>query len=137
MYEHGGCEEMIEKDREVQIHSFDDVQRVLANEEKFKIKLGIGRKAFTSLRAMNIASKIGTTGAVAGAGFGVTSLALTPKGLSGLLVATGLTSNPIGWVAVATAAGAAAVYFGASHLFKIYSTSRVDEVPRFLNTGLL
>lgn len=119
-----------------QIHSFDDVARVLANEERFKLKLGTGRDAFASIKAGDLIGQLTHVSSVAGAGAGVAFAVTAPSTLWGtILVSAGLASNPIGWI-VGAAAASGGVYYGVSHLFKTYSSSRVDEVPRFLNTGL-
>ena len=44
---------------EEQVKSFDEVRCVIANEEKFKLKLGIGRDAFASLKVAGVVGKFG------------------------------------------------------------------------------
>jgi uncharacterized tellurite resistance protein B-like protein len=119
-----------------QIHSFDDVARVLKNEERFKLKLGMGRDAFASIKAGDLIGQFTKVSSAAGAGAGAAFAVTAPSTLWGtFLVSVGVASNPIGWI-VGAAAASGGVYFGVSHLFKTYSSTRVDEVPRFLNTGL-
>lgn len=118
-----------------QIHSFDNVARVLANEERFKLKLGTGRDAFASIKAGDLIGQLTQVSSAAGAGAGVAYAVTAPSLWGTILLTVGLTSSPIGWI-VGAAAASGGVYYGVSHLFKTYSSSRVDEVPRFLNTGL-
>lgn len=119
-----------------QIHSFDQVAKVLANEERFKLKLGSGREAFASIKAGDLIGRLTQVSSAAGTGAGFAFAVTAPSTLWGsLLVAVGMTSNPIGWI-VGAAVASGGVYYGVSHLFKTYSSTRVDEVPRFLNTGL-
>lgn len=119
-----------------QIHSFDGVVRVLANEERFKLKLGTGRNAFASIKAGDLIGQLTQVSSAAGAGAGAAFAVTAPSTIWGTVVASiGLASNPIGWI-VGAAAASGGVYYGVSHLFKTYSSTRVEEVPRFLNTGL-
>ena len=119
-----------------QIQSFADVKRVLANEERFKLKLGTGRNAYASIRAGDLIGQFTQVGSAAGAGAGAAFAVTAPSTIWGSLVASaGLASNPIGWI-VGAAAASGGIYYGVSHLFRTYSSSRVDEVPRFLTTGL-
>jgi uncharacterized tellurite resistance protein B-like protein len=121
---------------EQQIHSFDLVHRVLANEERFKLKLGTGRDAFASIKAGDLIAQLAQVGSAAGAGAGAAVAVTAPSTVwGGIMLAFGMGSNPIGWI-VGAAAASGGVYYGVSHLFRTYSASRVDEVPRFLNTGL-
>ncbi len=119
-----------------QIHSFDDVNRVLANEERFKLKLGTGRDAFASIKAGDLIGQLAQVSSAAGTGAGVAFAVTAPSTMwATILASVGLASNPIGWI-VGAAAASGGIYYGVSHLFRTYSSSRVDEVPRFLNTGL-
>ncbi|MDA7430151.1 TerB family tellurite resistance protein [Primorskyibacter aestuariivivens] len=122
---------------EQQIHLFDDVVRVLGNEDRFKLKLGAGRNTFASIKAGDLIGRLVQVSSAAGAGAGAAFAATAPSSTvwGALLVSFGMTSNPIGWI-VGAAAASGGVYYGVSHLFKTYSSTRVDEVPRFLNTGL-
>lgn len=120
------------------ISDFSEVKTVLANPEKFKIKIGIGGDAYTSLKAAKTVSQIWDIGGAAGTGASVaasTTVASTFFGTfwSSIGVATAVT--PIGWI-VGAAVVSGGAYFGVVRLFKSYSGSRVDEVPKFLNTGL-
>jgi uncharacterized tellurite resistance protein B-like protein len=118
-----------------QFQGFDDVQNVLANEERFKAKLGMGRDVFGTLKAGDMIAQLTQMATAAGSGAGIAAVLAAPSSLWGtLLVATGF-ANPIGWIAGAAAASGSMCY-GVSRLYRLYSSSRVDEVPKFLNTGL-
>jgi uncharacterized tellurite resistance protein B-like protein len=123
---------------EQQIHSFDDVKAVLANEERFKIKLGIGSKAFTSLKVGKLVGQLWHMGGAVGTGASVAASGTVATTFFGSFWTTiGLTTaaTPIGWI-VGAAFVSGGAYYGVSHLFRSYAGSRVDEVPKFLNTGL-
>jgi len=121
-----------------QIHSFDDVKKVVANEERFKIKLGIGRDAFMSLKVGKLAGQLWEMGGAVSTGASVAASGTVATTFFGSFWTTlGLTAavTPIGWV-VGAAVVSGGAYYGVSRLFKSYAGSRVDEVPTFLNTGL-
>lgn len=121
---------------EQQIQSFDHVTTVLANEERFKLRLGVGRNAFGSIKAGDLIGQITQVGSAAGAGAGAAFAVTAPSTLwAAFTVSAGFASNPFGWI-VGAAAASGGIYYGVSRLFKTYSTSRVDEIPKFLNTGL-
>jgi len=122
--------------KEQQIHSFDRVITVLANEERFKLKLGMGRDVFGSIKAGDLIGRFTSVSSAAGAGAGVAFAVTGPSTIwAPLLAYVGLASNPIGWI-VGAAVASGGAYYGVSHLFKTYSSSRIDEIPKFLNTGL-
>lgn len=125
---------------EEQVHRFDAVQRVIANDEKFKARLGAGAGTFASLRAADLLRGIwnvggaATTGATIAASSTVASAFFAPGGVAAFLgLATAAT--PVGLVVEAGAA-AGGPYFGVNRLFRTYYGSRVDEIPRFLNTSI-
>jgi uncharacterized tellurite resistance protein B-like protein len=123
---------------EQQIHSFDDVKSVLANEERFKIKLGIGSEAFTSLKVGKLVGHLWDMGGAVGTGASVAAsgtVATTFFGSFWTTIGLATAATPIGWV-VGAAVVSGGAYYGVSRLFKSYAGSRMDEVPRFLNTGL-
>lgn len=123
---------------EEQIQSFNDVQCIVANEERFKVKLGAGLKGYTSLKTVDLFNQISSIGGAAKTGAGLASSSTVastffPTLFSNLGFASAAT--PVGWV-IAAAVASGGVYYGASRLFKSYYGSRVDEVPKFLNTAL-
>lgn len=132
---------------EEQIHRFDDVERVVANDEKFKARLGSGAGAFASLRAADVLNHMWNVGGAASTGAGIaasSTVATTffaPTGIaaifpSGMAAAFGLGAvTPVGWV-VGAGAVAGGLYFGVSRLCRAYYGSRVEEIPRFLNTPI-
>lgn len=120
------------------ITGFSEVKSVLANPEKFKIKLGIGSDAYTSLKAAKTVSQIWDIGGAAGTGASVaasTTVASTFFGTFWSSVGLATAVTPIGWI-VGAAVVSGGAYYGVIRLFKSYSGSRVEEVPKFLNTAL-
>lgn len=121
------------------VHSFDSVECVVANPEKFKARLGAGASAFTSLRVADLLNDLWNVGGAAGAGAGVAASStvatsfFAPSAVAAFFGATALT--PIGWV-VGAGAAAGGLYFGVNRLFRTYYGSRVDEIPRFLNSPI-
>lgn len=123
---------------EQQVHSFDDVRSVLANEERFKVKLGIGSDAFTSLRAGRLVGQLWDLSGAVGTGASVAAsntVATTFFSTLATALPWATAATPIGWV-VGAAVASGGAYYGVSRLFKSYSGSRVDEIPKFLNTAL-
>lgn len=129
--------------------NFSGVERVLLNPEKFKLKLGIGRDAYLSLRAARSFSDawqlVGVYGAAAkGAAFAqssfVASTFFAPAAPTGVLAWFGLAAaapaaTPAAVVALAALTTGGAVY-GVTRMYKSYVDERVEEVPKFLNTAL-
>ena len=120
------------------IAEFKLVTKVIANPEKFKIKLGIGSDAYTSLKAGNSVAKLWNLGGAAGTGASVAASSTVSSAFFGtFLSGLGLTAavTPVGWLVGAALASGGACY-GVTHLYQSYSKNRVQEVPKFLNTGL-
>lgn len=121
-----------------EIRGFDEVDRVIANPEKFKIKLGMGADTFASLRTAKAAGQLWGIGTAAGSGAAVagsSAIASTFFGTFWTAVGIGTAATPIGWVAGAAILGGGA-YYGVARLFRGYQGSRTEEVPKFLNSGL-
>ncbi len=123
---------------EEQIHSFDNVKCVLANEERFKVKLGIGGDAFSSLKVANVVGQLWDVGGAAGTGGSIAASGTVASSFfatfgQGFLIGTAAT--PIGWI-VGAAVVSGGAYYGVSRLFNSYKSSRVDEIPKFINSGL-
>ncbi|MFN8684223.1 TerB family tellurite resistance protein [Paracoccus sp. P2] len=135
---------MTDLSEEEQRAGFDAVKRVVANDVKFKARLGIGDDAYTSLKVVKgFRNLLDVSGAAAsGAAAAKSSLVATTffgkTGFAAVWAALPLTAQvttPIVVVAAAAVATGGACY-GVARLFRGYSQSRVDTVPRFLNTPL-
>ena len=109
---------------------------------KFKLKLGIGEDAFTTLKLKNTLQKMwdvkgaAAAGVVAAKSGFVTSTFFAGSG--GLLSAIGIgatAATPVGWV-IGAAAASGGAYFGVMRLMDKYTDSRVSTVPKFINTPL-
>jgi len=127
----------IETDRK-DIQSFESVESVLANNERFKVKLGIGSDAYTSLRTSKLVGQLWDMGGAAGTGAGLAAsgtVASTFFGSFWTSVGLATAATPVGWI-VGAAVVSGGAYYGVARLFKSYSSSRVDEIPKFLNSGL-
>lgn len=123
-----------------QIGEFDDVQRVIANDLTFKARRGIREDTFTSMKLGKRAADLWDAGGAATIGAGIAqsgAVASTFFAKSGLLAAFGFGAavTPVGWVAAAALASGGA-YYGVTRLFKGYENSRVDVIPKFLNTPI-
>lgn len=120
--------------------AFADVDRVVADPLRFKLRLGIGEDAYASLRLKkNVQSwwdvgSWGFTGGAVAASPAVASTFFAPTGFFALL-GLGTAVTPIGWIAAA-AIGSAGAYYGVTRLFGRYAGSRVDTIPKFINTPI-
>lgn len=103
----------------------------------FKARLGIGEAAYGSLTTGRALADLWHVGASAAAGGAVAGAAAAPSTfLGGLSVALGLAAaTPIGWV-VGGAAATGALSWGVLRLWRGYTGSRVEVVPKFINTPL-
>lgn len=122
------------------IDSFSDVRSVVADPLRFKMRLGIGEDAYASLRAKkHLANFVdiggwGATGAGVAASKTVATTFFAPTGLMAML-GLGTAVTPVGWV-VGAAVTSAGAYYGVTRLFGRYNGSRVDTIPRFINTPI-
>lgn len=122
------------------LEKFKGVSSVINEPIKFKIKLGIGEDAFTSLRIGRGVSELWDLGGAAGTGAAVAAsplIANTFFPATGFMAWLGLGTavTPIGWVIGAGCAAGGAYYM----LLKAsgsYRNRRVDTVPRFINTPI-
>jgi uncharacterized tellurite resistance protein B-like protein len=122
---------------EDRIESFDLVERVIKNEDRFKAKVGAGAGVFTSLKMADLLGDLSKIGGFAGAGAGGGSLiasAVAPKGLAALLSLLNPFS-PVPYIDGASVASAG-MFYGVTRLYRSYYGSRVEEIPRFLNTPI-
>lgn len=121
---------------------FEGVTEVVADSLRFKRKLAIGEDAYTSLKVGRALSTIWDVGGVAATGAGVASssaVASTFFASSGILARIGIgaafTATPIGWV-VASAVVSGGVYYGVTRAIGRYAKSRVEVIPRFINSPI-
>ena len=129
-----------QQDDSKQPDRFDDVDSIVAEPLKFKVKLAIGEDAYTSLKVKNAVVEawdvagVATTAAVVAKSSVVASTFFAP---TGLLAAFGLGTavTPIGWV-VAAGVVSGGAWFGITRHFKKASASKVTVVPNFINTPL-
>ena len=124
-----------------QVHDFEAVEQVVADTLRFKRKLAIGEDAYASMRVGKALAQLWDVGGVAATG-GAIAASATVAGTffatGGWLSAIGLgavAATPIGWVAGAALATGGA-YYGVTRLFKSYYGSRVDVIPKFINTPI-
>ena len=129
---------MSKSDANLMFSEFDQITEVIQNPEKFKLKLGIGSDAYTSLKAAKITGALWDTGGAASTGAAVASAPPIAGALFGTFwTKVGLVSlvPPAWWIAgVAIVSGGA--FYGVTRLYRSYTTTRVEEVPKFLNTGI-
>jgi len=119
---------------------FDDLDAVIAEPLKFKVKLGIGEDAYTSLKMKKRLSKIwdvvgaATTGAWAA---NTTVVAATFFPTTGVLawVGIGAAATPVGWVAAA-AVMSAGTWYGVTQIMEKQSRDKTTTIPTFINTPI-
>ena len=120
---------------------FNGVDRVVADDIRFKIKLAIGEDAYTSLRLKNkVVAAWDIYGVACSAASAAKSavVAETFFASTGWLSSLGIgtaASTPFGWVIAAGILGGTA-YWGIARYFKSGDTFRVNVVPEFINTPL-
>lgn len=126
---------------EDQVHDFDSVDQVVTDPLRFKRKLAIGEDAYASLRLGKALSQLWDVGGVAATG-GTIAASSTVAGTffatGGWLSVIGLGATavtPIGWV-VGAALATGGAYYGVIRLFKSYHGSRVEVIPKFINTPI-
>lgn len=124
-----------------QVASFDDVECVVADSLRFRRKLAIGEDAYTSLRLGKTLAQLWDVGGVAASGAQFAALpAVAGKFFAsgGLLSALGFgaaAATPIGWV-IAASVVTGGTYYGVTRLFRSYSGTRVEVIPKFINTPI-
>ena len=120
---------------------FEGVTQVVSDSLRFKRKLAIGEDAYTTLKVGRAIGKIWDVGGVAITGAGVAAssgVAGTFFASSGWLAGIGLGTaavTPIGWV-VAAAVVSGGAYYGVTRALGRYAGSRVDVIPRFINSPI-
>lgn len=130
--------------KQATLDAFQHVTCVVADPLRFKHKLRIGEDAYTSLRVSKHVRQAWDVGGVAATGAAVaaspavatTFFASTASG--GLLSLIGLgtaAATPVGWI-VAAAFASGGAYYGVMRLARTYGSSRLDTIPKFINTPL-
>lgn len=121
------------------LSDFDDVETVVADPLRFKLKLGIGEDAYATIRYGKSLQELWDIGGVAaaGAGFASSSTVATTFFGGGWLAALGLGTavTPVGWV-IGAAAASAGAYYGVTRLIAQFRGSRVQQIPEFINTPI-
>ena len=125
---------------QAEAEGFDDIDRIVAEPLKFKIKLAIGEDAYTSLKVTNAVVQVwdvagvATTAAVVAKSSVVASTFFAP---SGLLAAIGIGTavTPIGWV-IAAGVVTGGAWFSVTRHLKKATASKLTVVPNFINTPL-
>lgn len=115
--------------------------QVVSDTNKFKLKLGIGEDAFTSLKLAKTLQSLWDLKGMAGAGavaaaspaVASTFFASTAGPLSFLGI--GAAATPVGWVMGAAVLSGGA-YYGAMRMLGKFNSSRVDTIPKFINTPI-
>ncbi|MFK5980707.1 MAG: TerB family tellurite resistance protein [Rhizobiaceae bacterium] len=126
---------------EEQIHSFDNVEQVISDSLRFKRKLAIGGDAYASIRIAKTLQQIWDVGGVAATGGAVaasSTVAGTLFASGGWMSAIGLgavAATPIGWV-IGAAVASGGAYYGVTRLFRGYGQSRIETIPKFINTPI-
>jgi hypothetical protein len=128
------------RDDEAVMKGFENLESIVAEPLKFKVKLAIGEDAYTSLRVKNAVVQVwdvagvATTAAVVAKSSVVASTFFAPTGWLALL-GIGTAVTPIGWV-VAAGVVTGGAWFGITRHLKKATASRVTVVPNFINTPL-
>ena len=129
-----------QNDSSRQADRFHEVESIVAEPLKFKVKLAIGEDAYTSLKVKNAVVEVwdvagvATTAAVVAKSSAVASTFFAPTGLLAVF-GLGTAVTPIGWV-VAAGVVSGGAWFGITRHLKKASASKVTVVPNFINTPL-
>jgi hypothetical protein len=124
------------------VDGLNSVDLVVADGNKFKIKLGIGEDAYSSLR---LSKTLQTLWDIKGAGAAGATAAASPAGAATFFGTGGsflsvfgigaAAATPVGWV-VAAAVMSGTAYYGAMKMLSSYSSSRTETIPKFINTPI-
>jgi len=118
-----------------------DLDSVIADPLKFKLKLRIGEEAYALLRLKKTLQSLWDVGGVASTG---ATIAASPvvaatffSSTGGVLAALGIgaAATPIGWI-VAAALATGGAYYGVTRLLSKQTGGFVDTIPRFINTPI-
>jgi len=123
---------------------FAGVDQVVAIPERFKLRLGIGEDAYASLRIKKTLQEFWDVGGMAATGAGVAASSTVAStffastatgGVMGWLGLGAAAATPVGWV-VAAAVASGGAYWGLTRAIGSFSGSRVQVIPKFLNTPM-
>lgn len=123
------------------MNRFVGVEHVIQDSLKFRLKLGIGEDAYTSLRVGKALARVWDVGGVAATGAGIAAspvVAGTFFGATGWLASLGLGAAavaPVGWI-VGAAVMSGGAYYGVTRAMGAYARSRVEVIPVFLNAPI-
>lgn len=122
--------------------SMEAAERVVAEPLKFKARLEIGEKAYTTLTLRNTAFELWDIAGASAAGAGVAGSATVASTFFGTTTTSILgffgvaaAVTPIGWIIAASVVSGGA-YFGVIRLMKGLDGNRVEVIPKFINTPL-
>jgi len=124
-----------------ELNELEKLELVVRDGNKFKIRLGIGEDAYQSLKLAKGLQTLWDVKGAAGAGAAAAAspvVAGTFFSSGGLLSALGwgaAATTPVGWV-VAAAVASGGAYYGVMSLAGKYTSSRVEKIPKFLNTPI-
>lgn len=124
-----------------QVNSFKDVECVVADTLRFKRKLAIGEDAYTSMRVGKGLAQLWDVYGMAATGGQLAASATVARTFfaSGSMLSTvgigAVAVTPTVWV-LGAALVTAGAYYGVTRLFKSYSGSRVEVIPKFINTPI-
>lgn len=129
-------------DHEAQVEILNNIELVVADTNKFKLKLGIGEDAFTSLKLAKSLQSLWDLKGAAGAGaaaaatpaVATTFFASTAGPLSFLGIGAAA-ATPVGWIMGAAVLSGGA-YYGAMRMLGKFNSSRVETIPKFINTPI-
>lgn len=133
--------DVIEEATATLIEELGTTELVVADTNKFKIKLGIGEDAYASLKLTNMLQRIwdvkeaGAAGAAAAASPAVAGSFFASSGLLAKIGLGAAAATPAGWV-IAAAIATGGAYYGATRLMANASSSRVETIPKFINTPI-
>ncbi len=123
-----------------QANGFQDVDSIVAEPLKFKVKLAIGEDAYTSLKVKNtvvqvwdVAGVATTAAVVAKSSVVATTFFASTSWLAWFGLGTAVT--PIGWV-VAAGVLTGGAWYGITRHLKKFSADKITVVPNFINTPL-
>lgn len=130
------------EDQTAQLELLNNVEFVVNDTNKFKLKLGIGEDAYKSLKLAKSLQALWDLKGAAGAGaaaaatpaVATTFFASTAGPLSFLGIGAAA-ATPVGWVMGAAVLSGGA-YYGAMRMLGKFNSSRVDSIPKFINTPI-